>query len=208
MVAALDRVGIAAEQRKQARHHRAHAVAQRGGVGQKFRRRRRERAQHGERQAGLGARRIDVDVHRVTEARDAVRLLLPFGEALAPGVGGLGGEVLDAQALARGVGGVDPGLEVRRAQLREGEHQVAEVALGVDADRRHAVDRGFLEQREAETRLAAARHADADRVCRQVLGVIKDEVVLERVRARVEFLAQIEDAQFLVVDSHGTAPAG
>ena len=43
-------------------------------------------------------------------------------------------------ALARGLAGVDPGLEVLGPQLRKRQQQVGDVALGVDGDRRHAVD--------------------------------------------------------------------
>ena len=117
-----------------------------------------------------------------TQARDARGLLLPLGEALAPGVGGLGGEFLDRQAFACGVRRIDPRLEVCGTQFREGEHQVAEVAFGIDADRRDTIDRGLFEQRQAKTGFAAAGHPYADGVRGQVFGVVEDQVVLDRER--------------------------
>jgi hypothetical protein len=63
--------------------------------------------------------------------------------------------------------------------------QVAEIALRIDRERGNAVDRGFFEQREAEARLAAAGHADADRVRRQILRVVEQRRIRWRaVRAK------------------------
>ena len=50
------------------------------------------------------------------------------------------------QALAARLVLVDPGREVRRPQLGEGQQQVGEVALGIDDDGRDAVDRRLFEQ--------------------------------------------------------------
>jgi Flp pilus assembly protein TadD len=90
----------------------------------------------------------------------------------------LRGEAASGQALAR-ASRRRPRAEILRGELREGEQQVAEVALGVDGDRRDAVDRGLLEQREAQAGLAAAGHADADRV----RGDLRKAVLALRERA-------------------------
>ena len=113
---------------------------------------RRKGTQHRQRQPGLGAGRVDSHVGGGAQPADAFRRLVPFREAVLPGFGGLGREVGDAHALARGVARVDPRLEVRGREIRKREHQVAEIALGIDADRGHAVDGGFFEQREAQAR--------------------------------------------------------
>ena len=79
-------------------------------------------------------------------------------------------------------------------EIRKRQQQVAEIALRVDADGRDAVDRRFLEQREAQPGLAAAGHADAHRVCGQVLRVIEHQIVPECIRLRIELAPQVEDA--------------
>ena len=67
-----------------------------------------------------------------------------------------------------------PTAEVLGRQFREGQQQVGEVALRVNDDRRDAVDRGLLEQREAQAGLSAAGHADADGVGDKVLRVVQE----------------------------------
>ena len=88
---------------------------------------------------------------------------------------------------------VDPGPEVLRAQRREGEQQVAEVALGIDHDRRaRRRSRPPRCSAEAQPGLAAAGHADADGVRRQVLRVVEDVAVLQRLGLDVVRLAEVE----------------
>src|SRR6185436_1331482 len=148
------RICLDTEQAQEARDHRAHAIAQRARVGQQRRGRWRKRAQYRQRQAGLGTRRVDSHVRRGAQARYARGLLVPLGQALLPALGRLRRQVADTQALALCLTRVDPWLEIGRRELREGEHQVAEVALRIDADRRYSIDGGFFEQRQAQPRLA------------------------------------------------------
>ena len=164
--------------------------------------RRRERAQDGQRQPRVAARRIDRDVGRLAEAADALAILAPLGEPVLPGLGRLRGQRLDGRALARRFGRVDPGLELRGAEAGKGQHQVRDVALRVDHERRDAVERGLLEQRDAKARLAAAGHADADRVGRQVPRVVHQRLRGEHVLRGVIATAEVERAQFFVV-RHG-----
>jgi hypothetical protein len=89
---------------------------------------------------------------------------------------------------------VDPRLEIRGRQVRKSQQQIAEIALGVDADGRHAIDGGLFEQRKAQARLARARHPHAHGVRGQVLRVVQDQVVLERVRGWIVFTTQVEHA--------------
>ena len=111
----------------------------------------------------------------------------------------LAGVVVGRDALARGVVLVDPGPEVGRAQLGEGQHQVAQVALGIDDDGRDAVEGRLFEQADAEARLAAAGHAHADGVGHEVLGVVEQQIVLERARGQVVGPTQVERPQLLEV---------
>ena len=116
--------------------------------------------------------RVDRDIRSIAKALDALAVLIPVGQSLAPGLGGLRGERVRCHAFACGFARIDPRREVFGAQLRKGQQQIAEVAFGVDGDSRHAIDRGFFEQRQAQTGLPAAGHADADRVRGQVARVI------------------------------------
>ena len=164
--------------------------------------RRRERAQDRQRQPRGAARRVDRDVRRLAEAADALAVLAPLGEPVLPGLGRLRGERLGRRALARRLGRVDPGLELRGAEAGKGQHQVRDVALRVDHERRDAVERGLLEERDAEARLAAAGHADADRVRREVPRVVHQRLGGERVLRGVVAAAEVERAQFFEV-RHG-----
>ena len=75
--------------------------------------------------------------------------------------------------------------------------------LGSISDRRHAVDRGLLDEVDAEAGLAAARHADADGVGDEVARVVEDEL-LAGLAVRADRAAEVEDAELLEVDHGGT----
>ncbi|NTV04863.1 RHS repeat protein, partial [bacterium] len=106
--------------------------------------RRAQGGEDGHRGARVRARRVDAELGARAQAADALAVLVPGGQALAPGGGGGGGALRHGLALAPRVVGVDPGQEVLGAQLREREQEIGEVALGVDDDRGHAVERRFL----------------------------------------------------------------
>ena len=115
------------------------------------------------------------------------------------------GVVVHRQVLPARVVLVDPRPEVFRLEPGEREQQVGEIALGIDDDGRDAVDGRFLDQRQAQAGLAAAGHADADRVGDQVLRVVEDQAVLRLLLLPVIGPAQVEDAQLLEIgrDRHG-----
>ena len=199
VLAAADRIGVDLQQREQARDARQHALAKGVDVVALGRRRRRERLENGERPARLAAGRIDGAVDRAGEAGDALRGLIPLGQAAAPGLGHGARVLLAAVPGARRGAGFDPGQEVGLAQLRKGQQQVAEIALGVDGDHRDAVDRRLFDQRDAETGLAAAGHADAHGVRGQVLGVVEQRLAGGRAAGGVDGAAEIEGAELFVV---------
>ena len=208
VLAALERVRIDAEQSEQAGNCRANAFLECGGVARGGRVRCGKRAQDRQRTAGVRARRVDRDLGGVAQALDARAVLVPLGESLAPGLGRRSREILDRLALAGRLARVHPGLEVRGLQVRKRQQQVADVALGVDGDGRHAVDGGLLQQRQAQARLAAAGHADADGVGGQVPGVV-EQFIAERLGLRVVFPAEVEDAELLVAgEGHGGGGGG
>ncbi len=195
--AAADRVGVDAEQSEQAGDCGTDALLEGGrivrhdGIG------RRKRTEDRQRPAGIRARCVNVDRGGVAQALDALTVLAPLLEPLAPGGRGCRRELVDALALARGFAGVYPGLEVFRSQLRKGQREVGDVAFRVDDDGWDAVDRSFLDQRHAESGLAAASHADADRMRGQVARVVQ-QVVAELLRGRVVLPAKIEDTELFV----------
>src|SRR4030095_12591313 len=77
--------------------------------------------------------------------------------------------------------------------------EVAQVALGVDGERRDAVDGSLLEQPDAEPGLAAPCHPDADPVGRQVFRVVEQELGKGLPGLRVPAPPQVEDPELLVV---------
>ncbi len=162
-----------AGQREQTRRHRLHARGQQLRLVDDRFRRRLERLEDRQRQTGAAARRVDGDLGRGLEAGDARAVLVPIGQAGLPAVGFLRSESLGGELPGAGFVGVHPRLELLRRQAGEGQHQVREIALRVDGEHRQAVDGGFFDERDAETGLAAAGHADADGVRQQIRRVVE-----------------------------------
>lgn len=96
------------------------------------------------------------------------------------------------QTGATGVVQVHPGGEVLRAKLRERQQQIGDVALGINDDRGNAVQRRLFQQRDAQTRLATARHAQHDRVRGQVARVVVDHLVGGALRGGINTTTQVE----------------
>ncbi len=203
VLAALDRVGVDPEQRQQAGRDRADLIAHGlrvGAIGG-----RREGAQHRDGQAGVAARGVDGEVGGVAQALDTRTVLAPVCEALGPHLSLRLREVVGRGAGLGGVVLVDPRAEVLRAQRREGEHEIGQVALGVDHDRRHAVERCLLDDADAQPRLARAGHADAHGVRGQILRVVEDVAVLQRLGLDVVRLAEVEAPKSFDL-IHGASP--
>ena len=97
---------------------------------------------------------------------------------------------------------VDPRPKVARLELGKRQQQVAEVALGIDRDRRDAVERRLFQQRQAQPRLAAAGHADANGVRREILAVVEQRLGRRFARRQIVRPAEIERAGLVDV-SHG-----
>ena len=97
---------------------------------------------------------------------------------------------------------VDPRPKVARRQVRKREQQVAQVALGIDRDGRDAVERRLFQQRHAQPRLAAARHADADGVGREVLAVVKQRLGMRLAGRQIVRPAEVERAELVDVGHH------
>ena len=191
-------IGLHAGERQQRGGRALHAFAQeiailpdRGGG-------RLEAAEHVHGEPGAAAGRVDRELGRRAQARDALRCLIPLGQALAPPLGLARRELLCVHARAGGFLSVDPGQEVFGGEVGEREQQVGQVALGVDRDHRDVVDQRLLEQAQGQPGLAAAGHADDDGVGGEVLRVVQDEVRLQSTRIGVERLAQVEHSEVLV----------
>ena len=93
-------------------------------------RRRSERFQDRHRHAGVAARRVDGEVGRVSQSLDARAVLPPFGQAVLPQFGLLGGEVGGGQALLARVVLIDPGLKVFAARFGNVSSRFARSPLG------------------------------------------------------------------------------
>ena len=177
-------IGLHAGERQQRGGRALHAFAQeiailpdRGGG-------RLEAAEHVHGEPGAAAGRVDRELGRRAQARDALRCLIPLGQALAPQLGLARRKLLCVHARAGGFLSVDPGQEVFGGEVGEREQQVGQVALGVDRDHRDVVDQRLLEQAQGQPGLAAAGHADDDGVGGEVLRVVQDEVRLQSTRTR------------------------
>ena len=193
VLAALDRIGVDPEQREQSRRDRADLVAHGLGVGTVGRR--CERPEHRDGKPGIAAGRVDRELGRVAQPLDARAVLAPVGKALRPQLRLRLGVLVGSDARLGGVVLVDPGAKVGGRERRERQHQIREVALGVDHDRGHAVERGLLDHAHAEAGLARTGHAHAHGVRGQVLRVVEDVAVLDRLGLGVVLLAEVEAPQ-------------
>ena len=204
MLARLDGVRLDAAEREQRAHRGVDLLAHRLRVGGRSvgGLRRVERAHHRERSPCAAARRVDREVDRLAQLRDARAVLAPRGEPFAPLRRHLRRALGHRASTPRRVARIDPRLEIPRRERRKREEQVSDVTFGIDADRGHSVDRGLFEERDAEARLAAARHADADRVGRQITRVVEQRRSIRRAR-RVEGATEVEGTELLELRGAG-----
>jgi hypothetical protein len=90
----------------------------------------------------------------------------------------------------------------RRTQPAPQASGLSEIALRIDAQGGNSVDGSFLEEGEAQTRLAAAGHPDAHGVCGQVFRIVENRNLGWLAKVWIEDSAQVELAEPLDVD-HG-----
>ena len=186
-------------QRQDARGRAAGALGQQLAVRAGCRGWGRKRAQDGDRHAGAAAGRVDRELGGVAQALDAAGVLAPLGQSLSPPLRFGGGKRVGRLAAATRLVLVDPRPELRRRELRERQQEVAQIAFRVNRDDRDAIDRCLFDEREAQARLAAAGHADADGVGHEVARVVEHHLV-ERVPAcHVVAAPEIEKTELFIV---------
>ena len=179
MLAAAQRIAGDADQAEQARRGRLHAVAEELAVLDQLGRRRGEGGEDRDRLAGVAAGGEDAEARRRPEAPDALAVLAPAGEPLLPlrrlrrGVG------RNVESLAPRLLLLHPGLELGGREVGKGQQQVGEIPLGIDHQRRHAVDRRLFEERDAEPGLAAPGHAEADGVGHEVARIVEQRLLAD-----------------------------
>src|SRR5690606_2146331 len=86
-----------------------------------------------------------------------------------------------------------PRPEVLRTQCGEVQQQVADVALGIEDERRDAGEERLLEQHDTESGLAGAGHADDDTVRREFVR-LDLEPLAGRLALRVQPSTQMQSA--------------
>ena len=199
VLAALEGVRLDPEESEEARGGGPDAVAEQLGVVAHGGRRGRERLDDRDRKPRGAAGRVDGDVGRVAEPPDSRAVLAPRREPLSPELRLLRGVRVHREPLPARVVLVDPRGEVFRAELREGEAEIREVALRVDEEHGDAVEQGLLDEGEAEARLAAPRHPDAHRVGDEILRVVEQEARSGFLGGEIVGSPEIEDAELLEV---------
>ncbi len=208
VLAAADRIRLDPQQGQQPRHRREGALAKRLLVTGHLGRGCGERAQHAERNPRAAARGVDGEVGRIAEAGDALTRLTPLRQTFPPQLRRPAGVLFGRAAGPRRLCRVHPGEEVRGTQLGKVQQQVPQVAFRIDGDGGDAVEGGLFEQRDAEPRLAAARHADADGVRGQVLRVVEQVLVTDAGFLQVVDASEIEGPELLVIRHPVPPPAG
>ena len=158
-------------------------------------RRRGEGAEDRDRPPCPAARGVDRELRGLPQPLDSGAVLTPRLQAGGPSRRLPGRERVDVEPGEPRVVFVDPGPELGRTQSREGQEQVAEIALRIDGNDRHAVDGRFLDQIQAQAGLAAAGHADADRVGDEIARVVEHGLVAGRPGRDVVAPAEVEEAE-------------
>ena len=161
-----------------------------------------QRGQDGNGHARVGAGGEDGERDRVGQLANALGADAPPGQALAPAGGQFCGFLRHGLALAAGLVGRNPGRKVLRAQVGEMQPDVGQVALGVNEQRGHLAQRGFLQQGDGQARLARTGHAHDERVGGQVVGVVEDGLVEDLPLVQV-----VAFAQKPALLAHGVPPA-
>ena len=130
------------------------------------------RAEDIETDSGPRSRCVDGHLGAVTELGHPLGTDTGSGEALLPGRGSGGRELVRGHSLPVRLGLIDPGQEVRRVELGEIEEEVPHVALGIDDQARDAIEQRLLEDRDSEPRLARPGHTDDHTMSCEIGAVI------------------------------------
>ena len=191
MLAALQRLGIDTGKREQARHGSLRPFTHELGLVGRWL---AERRQHRNRNTGRAARRVNREIGCIAEPLDARPVLSPVSQPLLPPLSLIGGKRTHVQASPARIVFVHPGTEVVRPEIGKRQQEIGEVAFRIDHDDRHRIDNRFLDDRNAESGLAASRHADAERVRDEIARVVEHEIVCRLLCVRVETPAEIKNA--------------
>ena len=73
--------------------------------------------------------------------------------------------------------GIDPWPEICGPKLWKGQHHVAQISLGIDDERRDAIDRSLFQERDTEPCLPTPRHAHTHAMSGQILGIIEKKIL-------------------------------
>ena len=172
---ALQRIGIEAQQIEQAGGCCANPLSEHIGVFEDRPGRRVKGSQDGNRNPGVAAGGVDNELRRIPKPPYARPVLPPLGQPVAPQDGLLFRVLGGAQPLLAGIVFINPGQKVLRFQFREGEQEIGQIPFRIDYDGGDGIYGRLLEQADAQAGLAAAGHADTDRMRQQVLRVIQKE---------------------------------
>ena len=190
VLARRQRVGVDADEAEQTGHEAFYLVTDDLGIGAIGWR--LQRPDEVERDAHRRARRVDGEARRVAQRRDVGAGQAPTAQAVGPGLGLRGREVVERLVGLLGVGLVDPRPEVARRQVRERQAEVGQVPLRVDQQAGDASAQHLLDEHDAESRLARARHADDDTVRREVGGGQRHRRPIASVLRRIDVFAEEE----------------
>ena len=209
VLAALQRVSIHPDQRQQAGNRALNAVAKHLRIIHHLEGRRLQAAQDAHRNARIAARRVHHHLGFLAQRRNPLAALPPIAQPLFP-QGRLGRRKrVRRLPLARCILLVDPRPEILPAQLRKGQQQIRQVPLRIDDDRRDVVHRRLFEQRQTQSRLARAGHAQHHSVRHQILAVIQHQRILQLLRRRIIAATQIKRPELFVIfglDVHDPHP--
>ena len=191
-LAAAHRIRLDADQAQKRRHGAANPLANCFPLCGKIKAWRGQTTQDIDRHPGIGTGCKDCIFNRISQGAHTGRINAPIGQAGPPLFGGILGKLIDIFAFAPRIIDVDPRLEISGTQFGKLEQQVGQITLGINQNRRHAVERRLFQQAEAEPGLATAGHAHADGVGGQVAGIIVDGDLAALAAIQIILSAEVE----------------
>ena len=144
-----------------------------------------QRIQNTDRQSGVRAGRINAELRSAFHGSNAARHNTPTAKAVAPLLRHILRIFGRLHTGAASIIHIDPRREIFRAQFGKGQKQVSDVAFRIDHDRRNIIEHGFFKQRDTQAGFTAARHANDDRMSRQVARIIIHHFIVKFVRIGV-----------------------
>ena len=201
MLAAASRLGVDARQRQNSGDKRFDPLPAGLGIDKIPFLGRLQALKHCQRPTAGAAGGIDSHINAVAQPSDPLCRLAAGSEAIAPFAGRTGGELFQRDPLPFGSIGFQPGEEIGWRQIGKREQHVGQIPLGIDHQRRNAIEGRLFNEVDQKPGFAAASHADADAMRGEAPGIDHQGLAAGAACLGIDFPTEVEHAEPLDIDS-------